>query len=77
MCPDLVLKELQERADHFQQHVEDVARAILVHAIASDQWRGDLSSDELLERARKIRERHPDAWMTEEFLRHAKSDGRA
>jgi plasmid stability protein len=75
--PDGILKELQDRADHFKQHVEDVARSILVHAVASDHWRGELSIEELLERARKVRERHPDAWITEEFLRNAKNDGRA
>lgn len=75
--PDRILKELQERADHYKQHIEDIARSIIVNAVASDQWRGDLSADDLLERARKVRERHPHAWITEEFIRNAKNDGRA
>jgi plasmid stability protein len=75
--PEGILKELQERADHYKQHIEDVARSILVHAITSDQWHSDMSADDLLERARKIRERHPHAWVTEEFLETAKNAGRA
>jgi len=75
--PEGILKELQDRADHCKQHVEDVARSVLVHAVTSVPWRQEMSEDELLEKAQKIRDRHPNAWVTEEFLQNAKSDGRA
>jgi plasmid stability protein len=75
--PDGILKQLQERAEHSNQPIEDVARSIIVEAMSSDQHRPDLSVDELLERARKTRSRHSNAWITEEFLQHAKNDGRA
>ena len=74
--PDEIMSELRQRADHFHRPVEEEAASILVHAIASDRWRGDMTAEQLLERARKVREGHPQAWVTEEFLRVAKNNGR-
>lgn len=75
--PDSVVIELRDRARHFHRELEDEATAMLTQAITNDMWRRELTAQELVERARKVREGHPHAFMTEEFLRMAKEDGRA
>jgi len=34
------MEQLRQARQSFHQNVEDVAKAIVVHAIASDQWHG-------------------------------------
>lgn len=74
--PDSIVDELRDRAKHFNRDLESEAAAVLMQAITTDMWRKGMSADDLLERARRVREGHPDAWMTEEFLHMAKNDGR-
>ena len=71
-----IINELQQRAQHFHRPVEEEAASILVNAITFDRWRGELSADQLIDKAARIREGHPHTLLSEEFLRAAKSDGR-
>ncbi|MGD0388910.1 MAG: hypothetical protein ABSC42_08150 [Tepidisphaeraceae bacterium] len=71
-----IINELRERAQHFHRPVEEEAASILVNAITFDRWRGELSADQLIDKAAKVRQGHPHAFLSEEFLRAAKNDGR-
>ena len=75
--PEAVVEELRNRASQFHRNLEDEAAATLVHAVMSGMRRTNLSASELLDRARRVRDGHPDVRMTEEFLRMAKNFGRA
>jgi plasmid stability protein len=74
--PDKIVNELRERAEYFHRPLEEEAKAILIQAITTDRWRSEMSADQLIERARLVREGHPQACLTEEFLRMAKENGR-
>jgi plasmid stability protein len=73
---ETVMGELRDRARHFHRPLEEEAASLLTQAVMSDLRRREMSSQELIDRARKVREGHPDAWVTEEFLRMAKDLGR-
>ena len=74
--PDDIVMELRDRARQFGRDIEEEAAAVIVQAVTNDMWRKKLTAQELLDRARKLREGHPHASVTEEFLRTAKDDGR-
>jgi plasmid stability protein len=75
--PQEVMNELQQRAQQFHRGVEEEAASILINAMASDRWKKELSAEQLIERAAKVRQGHPQISLTEEFLHVAKADGRA
>jgi hypothetical protein len=72
-----VMAQLRQRAKQSHRAVEDEAASLLVEAVGGEHPRNGMSAVELIDRARRIREGHPSAWVTEEFLRAAKDDGRA
>ncbi len=74
--PQEIINELRQRAQQSHRPVEDEAASILVNAIAFDRWRGELSADQLIDKAARVREGHPHVFLSEEFLHAAKNDGR-
>jgi plasmid stability protein len=74
--PEAIMSELRERAERFHRPVEEEAKATLMNAILASPSKRRLSVTEFLARAKRIRDKHPNAWITEEFLRAAKDEGR-
>jgi plasmid stability protein len=74
--PDGVMKELEERARQLHRPVEEEAKAALVRAVLANPSKPRLSVDEMLARAKAIRDQSPNAWITDEFIRAARDEGR-
>jgi hypothetical protein len=70
------MKELEQRAKRFHRPVEEEAKATLLEALLNSSLTGKPSALRLLDVAKMIRERHPNASITDEWLRAARDEGR-
>ena len=70
--PEKLRKRLKESATLHRRSVNSEAIQCLEKALAG----GRVDPREFLERARILRERHPNIFLTEEDLRFAKNEGR-
>jgi len=69
--PDEMLKRLQRLAGSRQNNVEQEALDCLERGMRQRE-----EAERTLERLRLLRASMPNAWLTEEFLRDAKNEGR-
>jgi antitoxin FitA len=70
--PEKLRKRLKESAEKHHRSINSEAIVCLEKVLAVDR----LDPKEFLEQARALRERSPQIFITEEFLRAAKGEGR-
>ena len=76
--PDDVLQKLQQEAQQSDREVADVAADHLTEALRQTPPANHLSKEELLQLADSIRIKSGDGkWLTPEFIRAAREEGRA
>ncbi len=75
--PDDVYEKLERAAKAHSRNIEQEAVARLTQSLSPSGTRRARDAAALLREARELRNATPSAWVTEEFLRSAREDGRA
>jgi plasmid stability protein len=70
--PDEIYAKLKEKAKINRRSINSEAIVQLEHSLSEQQKSGE----DAIERARKLRSKYPNIWLTDEDLLSAKNEGR-